>query len=265
MIALHLGESIMLGMTRFTSAVLPALFASALLATSASADTLLGVYAGVGQWQTEYSGNFGAAPIDFNDLNIDEETNNTYFIVLEHPLPILPNIRIQHVSLETQSEATLNEGFVFDDIAFPAGENAVTDIDLSHTDAVLYYEVLDNWVNLDLGLTLRAFEGDASVSSASTSLTETVELDAIIPMLYGKAKFDLPLTGWSIAASANLISYDSNSLNDYSAAIAYNSNLLIVFDLGVELGYRSMTLELDEKLNTDVELTGPYASFTVNF
>jgi len=236
-----------------------------LIAASASADTLLGVYVGVGQWQGEYSGNFGAVPVDIDDLNVGEESNNTYFIALEHPLPILPNIRIQHVSLETQSEATLNEGFIFDDIAFPAGENIVTDIDLSHTDAVLYYEVLDNWVNLDLGLTLRAFEGDASVTSVNTALSESVELDDVIPMLYGKAKFDLPLTGWSIAASANVISYDSNSLNDYSAAIAYHSDLLIVFDLGVELGYRSMKLELDEDINTDVEITGPYASFTVNF
>jgi outer membrane protein len=244
---------------------LAALSATCCFAMPSSADTIIGLYGGAGQWQSDYSGEAGSVAVSLEDLNIRDESNNVFYIALEHPIPLLPNIKVQQVSLDTAATSTLSEGFVFDELAFPAGTEVVTKLDLSHSDATLYYEILDNWVNLDLGLTLRAFDGEASVSSIDAGLTETVELDAIIPMAYGKAQFDLPLTGWSVSASANLVSYDGNELSDYSAALAYDSDVLIVFDVGVEIGYRAMTLKLEEDLDTDIELEGPYASVTFHF
>ncbi len=230
-----------------------------------AADTVLGIHAGVGQWQSDYSGETGSVPVSLEDLNISDENNNVFYLALEHPIPLLPNVLVQHVSLDSSGSSTLDEGFVFDEIAFPAGTEVHTRLDLSHNDATLYYEVLDNWVSLDLGMTFRAFDGEASVSSADASVSETVELDTIIPMAYGKAQFELPLTGWSVSAAANLVSYDGNELSDYSAALAWDSDVLIVFDVGVELGYRSLSLKLEKDLDTDIELEGPYASLRIRF
>ncbi len=232
---------------------------------STSADTVLGVDAGIGQWQSDYSGEVGSVSASLDDLNLTEENNNHFFVALEHPIPLLPNILVQKLSLDTSAASTLDSEFVFDDIAFPSGTAVVTQLDLSHTDAVLYYEVLDNWISLDLGLNLRMFDGSASISASETNLTEHVELDAVVPMAYGKAQFELPLTGWSVLAAANVVAYDDNEISDYSAAVSYRSDMLVVFDLGIEVGYRSMSLQLEEDLNTDIELEGPYASLTVHF
>ena len=49
----------------------------------------------------------------------------------------------------------------------------------------------DNVVDLDLGLTARLFDGEASLIGATQQ--ERVELDAVIPMLYGRAGIDLTL------------------------------------------------------------------------
>ena len=239
----------------------------AALAPLAQADTILGIYAGIGLWQADYGGDTGVESVDLDELGLDDENNNFFYVALEHPIPLLPNIRLQRTAIDSRESATLTRNFTLDDVTFSATDTVVTDLDLSHTDAVLYYEVLDNWVSLDLGLTLRAFDGEATVQSqTTTALRETVDLDAVLPMLYARAQFDLPFTGFSVGADANLITYDGHTLSDASAKIAYAFDATVI-DLGVELGYRRMALELDDldDLNADLTLDGPYAAVTLHF
>lgn len=237
------------------------------LAPLAQADTVLGVYVGAGQWNSEYGGNAGTVAVDLNELNIDEESNNFYYIALEHPVPLLPNILLQKTDITSSETATLTSNFTLDNESFSVNDEVTTDIDLTHTDATLYYEVLDNWVNLDVGLTLRAFDGQASVTSKTTLASETVDLDEVIPLLYIKTQFDLPFTGWSIAADGNAIGYSGDTFSDLSAKIAYNSDALPLLDLGIEIGYRRMALEVEDDGNLTADLTvdGPYAAVTLHF
>ena len=240
----------------------------AALAPLAQADTVFGVYAGVGQWNADFGGDAGTVSIDLEELNIEDETNNFFYIALEHPIPLLPNIKLQNTEITSEETATLTRTFTLDDQQFTVGEEVTTDVDLTHTDATLYYELLDNWINLDLGLTLRAFDGEATVISSTTSQSETVDLDEVIPLVYAKAQFDLPFTGWSIAADANAIGYSGDSFSDITAKIAYTSDALPLLDLGVELGFRRMALEVDDDdgdLNADLTIDGPYAAITLHF
>ncbi|TQV67684.1 TIGR04219 family outer membrane beta-barrel protein [Exilibacterium tricleocarpae] len=238
----------------------------AALAPLAQADTILGVYAGVGIWQADYGGDTGVDSIDLDELGLDDEDNNFFYVALEHPVPLLPNIKLQNTNVESEASATLTRDFTLDDVTFTATDSVVTDLDLSHTDVVLYYEILDNWVTLDLGMTLRAFDGEASVRSENTDRSETVDLDAVLPMAYAKAQFDLPFTGFSVGADANIITYDGNTLSDASAKVAYAYESLVV-DVGFELGYRRMALSLDDldDLEADITLDGPYAAITLHF
>ncbi len=239
----------------------------AALAPLAQADTVLGVYVGAGQWNSEYSGDAGTVAVDLSELNIDEENNNFYYIAVEHPVPLLPNIRLQKTDITSSETSTLTSSFTLDNESFSVNDEVSTDIDLTHTDATLYYEVLDNWVNLDVGLTLRAFDGEASVTSRTTSTSETVDLDEVIPLLYLKTQFDLPFTGWSIAADGNAIGYSGDTFSDLSAKISYNSDALPLLDLGVEIGYRRMALEVEDDgdLTADLTIDGPYAAVTLHF
>ncbi len=94
-----------------------------------------------------------------------------------------------------------------------------------------------------------------------------MELSGWLPMLYGKAQLDLPLTGWSVAAEASGIGYSGDAVLDYTVKIAYESDLIPFLGLGFEAGYRSLTLELEEldDLETDLEIKGPYAAVTMHF
>jgi outer membrane protein len=233
----------------------------ALLSPLAAADSILGVYAGAGQWQADYSGDAGDPSIDVNELGLSEEDNNFYYIALEHPVPIIPNIKLQKMDISSEQTAVIDQTFTIDGTTFTAGTEVATDFDLSHMDIVLYYELLDNWVNLDVGLNIRKFDGH--VVAVSEFETESVDLDEAIPLIYAKAQFDLPLTGFSVGLEGNVISYDDNRLTDYSAKLHYMFDS--VLDLGLEIGYREMSLEVDDDVEADMQLKGPYAALLFHF
>ncbi len=237
----------------------------AVLSPVALADTILGVYAGVGSWNADYDGDTGAVSVDLDELGLEDETNNFFYVALEHPIPFLPNIRVQHTNITSKEQGQLTTEFRLDDITFGADESVVTDLDLSHTDATFYYELADNWVNFDLGLTFRLFDGQASVSTLDGNISETAAQEGVVPMIYARAQFDLPLTGLSVGGAANVTAYRGNSLTDFSAYAAYAFDAVV--DLGVEVGYRRLQLELEDldDLETDLSLGGPYAALTMHF
>ncbi len=236
-----------------------------LLAGSASADTVLGIYAGAGVWQADLSGQAGNSLIDVDQLGLDDDNANFVYVALEHPIPLIPNLRLQQTQLDTSGSGELDADFKLDDVVFSGSSDVHSELQLDHTDVVLYYELLDNWVNLDLGLNVRNLDGELTVAGGGEK--ESVELSGWLPMLYAKAQFDLPTTGWSLAAEASGIGYSGDGLLDYTVKIAYESDLIPFLGLGLEAGYRSMTLDLEEldDLRTDLEVKGPYAAVTMHF
>ncbi|MEJ2681075.1 MAG: TIGR04219 family outer membrane beta-barrel protein [Gammaproteobacteria bacterium] len=229
------------------------------------ADMLLGIYAGVGGWQADYNGEFASegSNIDVDaDLAIDGDHQSFIYVALEHPIPLLPNVKISKTDLKNSSTTQLSSTISFEGSTFTSGESVETDLDLSHTDFVAYYEILDNWVSLDAGFTARHFTGDASITG--NTLAESADLDAWVPMGYLKAQFDLPLTGLYAGGEVNAISFNDNRITDYSLRIGFDTALR----LGVELGYRSMMLELkdvdDQDFVSDLEMDGAYLALTLH-
>lgn len=239
------------------------------LSPLAFSDTVLGIYAGGGVWQSDFSGQVGDVDqpaADLEDLGLDDQDNEFYFVALEHPVPLLPNIRLQHTDVSLSETSTISRSFVLDDVAYSINEQLVSDFDFSHTDATFYYELLDNWVNLDLGLTFRKFDGDLSLRSLTTGETASSRLDETVPLLYGKAQFNLPLTGFYVSAGGNFVSYDGSDMSDLQAAVGYMSDGLLL-DVGIEVGVRNFNIELDDvsDLDADMELEGAFASVYLHF
>lgn len=235
---------------------------SLIIASQASADTIFGIYAGAGSWQSEYSGKVGKPAASLNELGFDDNNNSFYYIALEHPIPLIPNIKLQHNDISSRQTGTPTNDFSLDSVSFLSGTSVTTDFDLSYTDAVLYYEILDNWLNLDLGLTVRKYSGELLAQSPNT--VERVDVDVTLPLGYARFQFDLPLTGFSAGLEANFINYSGNSVSDYSAKISYT--LDSVLDLGLEVGYKEASMKIDEDdVNTDIRLKGPYAAVAFHF
>lgn len=233
------------------------------------ADTLFGLYVGGGSIDYDLSGDFtdledGGTAVDFeDDLGLEGDAGNYLYITIEHGIPILPNIRVARSEIEESARSVLSRNITFDGITFPTGTPINSHFDVSHYDFTFYYKLLDNWVNLDLGLTARKFDGELSASSPLVSGTASETLDFTAPLLYGKAQFDLPLTGLYVGVEGNWIGVGGAQLYDLWGKVGYT----FAFGLGLEAGMRKMALELDdvEDLDADVTLDGTYLAATFHF
>ncbi|WNO10966.1 TIGR04219 family outer membrane beta-barrel protein [Teredinibacter sp. KSP-S5-2] len=246
-----------------------------LLTTGSAFADIVGIYAGGGVWGTELNGEIGettesAQPLDADDLGVDAEANTFFYVALEHPVPVIPNIKLMHSALKLEGETNNLAGTVVDldpdssEFIVPADGYVNTEVDFSHTDATLYYEILDNYISIDLGLTARALDGYARVSTHQD--VEEVEFDGVVPMLYLKGQFDLPFTGWYAGGHGNFLSIGDNEFTDLDVRIGYLTDGLGL-DFGFDIGYRQMKLVVDEssEAKADIEVGGPYLSVQMHF
>lgn len=213
---------------------------------------IIGASAGAYKWKQSWEGDVqsGADKIDMNeDLGYDDENGTSVYVAFEHPIPVLPNVRLQRTDLEISERNQLSRSFEFEGDIYTAADTVESTTDLTHTDATFYYEVLDNWVNLDVGLTVRMFDGE--IRLATTGREGSVELDAPVPMLYGNARFNLPFSGLYAQAVGNVISFGDNSVTDMAVGLGYE-----VAVVSLELGYRNFDVSLeddDEEANITVD------------
>ena len=248
--------------------LIPLILGLALPYSAAQADTIFGVYAGGGTQKFDFTGDFedtdfssAVGDIDLeDDLNYGDSSGTYVYIAIEHPVPFLPNVLLMSTELDQSETSEITRTISFDDETFTAGTEVDSTIDLSHVDATLYYELLDNWVNLDLGLTIRKFDGEIKLVSSTGNAQE--DIDFTIPLLYGKARFDLPLTGLYVSASGNWIGAGSNSFLDSIVTVGYESTI----GLGLEAGYRNISLSIDDDdFEADLAFSGIFAAATFHF
>lgn len=205
------------------------------MTTATQAATLLGLEVGATAWNTHNTLE------DKNGAKSKTKADAALGLhaAFEHPVPFLPNIRVEHLSNENDSKAL--------------GKSSTT----SHTDLTLYYELLDNWVNLDLGLTARAMGAEIDDGTAQ------YKADSTLGALYARAQFDLPLTGLSLGLVAQHdggLNGGGESLQDYNAYIQYK----LALGFGVTGGYRiqDYTLKYDgfTPAKQDHRIDGAYLS-----
>lgn len=233
-----------------------------LLTPLAHADRVFGVYAGVGGWISDYVGLVGKPEVSLKTLGAEENFGTTAYVAIEHAVPFVPNVKVQMTKMNADQQGYVPSTFSIGNTNFAAGTTIDSKFDLSHTDFTAYYQILDNWINFDLGVTYRKFDG--SFEATTTGQSKNLAIDLSVPMIYGKAQFDLPFTGMSWGIESHYTTYRNNSLNDHTIKISYLFDSAV--DVGVELGLRRMSFVLDDnELKADVITKGPYAALIAHF
>jgi outer membrane protein len=247
--------------------LIPLLVASLIPALS-SADTL-GVRVGANYWKYDIDGTAryktkdSANNIDVNkDLGYDDGSLGHYYISLEHPVPLLPNVRISKTDIDEDANGRLRQTVIYGDTVFPVNEEVSSKVQLDQTDITLYYSLLDTVVNLDLGLNAKYIDSKARISGA-VSGTQTADVSGWVPMGYAGVGVDLPLTGLSVSADGAYVKYQSSSFYDVTVRATYTSPWFV----GADVGYRKIKLDLDDFDDSyaDVEFDGPYAGLYLHF
>ncbi|MDO6682772.1 TIGR04219 family outer membrane beta-barrel protein [Oceanobacter sp. 5_MG-2023] len=234
----------------------------ALAPLSAQADLLFTVGAKASVWNADPTGQIDSdVSVEEDGLNMEEENGQQLTVFFEHPVPFIPNVKIKSTSLEVSGNGTVD--ITFADETFDGDVNST--IDLTHTDLTLYWglPLPIPFVDINFGVSGRQFDGYAEVKSASN--TETVDLDLVLPMVYGELKIDTPF-GLYASADINYVGYGDNKLSDISYGVGYLLPIPVV-DLGLEAGYRQMTLETDPDdidIETDLDVSGVYYGLSLS-
>jgi len=209
----------------------------ALLPLTGFTATVLGFQAGTGIWSQTPSGTISSIATGGDTLTETEKDESYTYFSLEHPVPLLPNFK--YATIATTS----------------AGNITNTVLDLDQTDATLYYEILDNVVSLDLGVTARKIEGVFTTGLGSETFSETV------PMIYAAAEIALPV-GFALVGEINTISSGDDKISDITAKLTYTTD----FNLGIEVGARKQTYDVNvEALQADIEFSGLFAGVYFKF
>lgn len=247
--------------------MLPVAAGLALASTSVNADTVLGGYIGAQAWNMQAEGGF-AQNDALAGFSFEKETNANFYAALEHPIPLIPNIKLARTSYDTAGTTILDNTFTFGDEVYTVNSQLQTTAELTTTDYTLYYELLDNdLVSLDVGLTGKQVDGEFLVVDADTQQRSFESFDVIVPMVYSRAAIGLPLTGLGVYVEGSFLSVDDNSLSDIQAAVTYNFMETLALDMTLQAGYRVTTLELEdvEDIFADLEFDGAFIGIEFDF
>ena len=209
-----------------------------------------------------------------NDLGWSSTQDAIVKAYFEHPLPFIPNIKLAYSNFNQSGDASVSS-FSWGGIVGLDG-TVDTSLELQMYDMTAYYELLDNVVEIDAGLTLRYLNGNMTVTPTadfnlpgfmpdlSVSAPQSTDIDMWMPLVYGKARFTIPTTDISLQIEANGMTYQDTTFYDYELSARYTFSM----GLGLEAGYKSMHLEsedLADGLVVDVDSSGPYAAVVWDF
>lgn len=240
----------------------------AMASTIVSADAL-GVWIGANYWDFDISGTArykskaSSDAIDVNDdLGYDDATQTSFYAIFEHPAPLIPNLKVVSTNIDEDANGTLTRNFTWGDVDFKINEDVHSEVQLDQIDVALYWRILDNVANLDVGINAKYIDIDATITGASSG-ADTADISGLVPMLYAGVGIDLPLTGLGVSADGAYVGYEGSNFYDYTVRATYDSPWF----LGVEAGYRKLKLDLDDFDDSyaDVEFDGPYLGAYVHF
>lgn len=247
--------------------LLSTLMLTALLPASIMAETAitLGTTFGTSDisGSLRYLSNDPADDIDINDdLGYQDDQPLNYYLQLEHPLPVLPNARINRIELDESASGQMTRTVNYGGSSFTIGENIDSSARVSQTDIILYYSIFDTVANVDVGLDARYLDSKTSLTG-SISGNESASVSGWVPMFYAGVGIDLPVSGLSFGADGSFTGYQDNRLYDLNVRASYTTD----WHVGADLGYRRMKLDLEDFDGSyaDVEFDGPYAGLFVTF
>jgi len=240
-------------------------FLTLVLSHVAQAD-ILGIYAGAGSWNHTAEGDMNHLGTDAdmkNEYGLEQDFSNFAYVAFEHPLPVIPNIRVSRYALESEGSKTVTttSEFTFAGTTYTNGTDITSKLRWDEEDVLLYYEFLDNMVSFDLGLGAKKVDAEFSVTAGG--VTNTHKIDETLPIYYTMVGVEIPGTGISFSVDTTRSFGKDSDIVQTNTRISY----LTSYRLGIEAGYRTskMALVNFDTVSGQLEFTGPFANVFLHF
>ena len=228
--------------------------------SSAHAATVLGFKVGADYWQADTTNAFNDDSGVAHSFN-DDSSQGSVWITVEHPMPFVPNVKIRQNSLESSSNIS-DADFTFNNNYFSGDLSVIND--LSNTDFVLYYDILDNdLVSVDLGAAYKLMSGSLRVADAGHP--EEVDIDTGIVMGYASAQ--VGMVGLGLFGFADvMLGVDESNVYDYGAGLGWQFDGLAV-DTSIRIGYREFNFDVSNfsDVSQNTSFKGAFAGVELSF
>ncbi|WP_095498023.1 TIGR04219 family outer membrane beta-barrel protein [Paraferrimonas haliotis] len=232
-----------------------------LASASASAD-VIGFKVGGDYWKADSEMAFADAGTPRQTFETDSESQMSLWLAIEHPVPILPNVMIRENRIETKGYAD-NADMRFDGQDFTGGVTA--DVNLSNTDFILYYELLDNdLIELDLGGAYKRFHSDfAILPDDEVGRRYSRDLSSGVAMAYARSQVKVP--GFGLYGFVDVMT-DGSKNYDYQGGVGWIFDT-IALDYKLRVGYREMGFEDTsfDSVNAKTNFKGAFAGIELHF
>ena len=247
--------------------ILTTLTCVVLLATTAAAD-ILRAEMGFGAWLQNPEGimSYSESGAD-GTYNSSEDDNTKGYIwaLVKHPVPVVPNLRLEYVSLEDKGLVT-GEFKKFD----TSGISTQMRYEMKQYDIIAYYNILDNtaWITVDIGFDIKVMDISYDVAPLATFAGYTGSETIAIPLAYARARVEIPSTDLGVETDVKYLKVGDSSVYDFRAKIDTTINISPVIQPGIEIGYRLQRIDIDESdadATLDLEFSGFYAGLMLRF
>lgn len=223
------------------------------LSLPVKADLLYGVYAEAGAsfQKTDSVSNVSDMSVALKGER-DSQISPFLNVKVEHPVPLIPNFRFYLDSFDYSADFKNTN---VDSIDFSSKEQVGT----------LYYEILDNYVSVDVGLSVRQIKTELSV--AGGPLSKSDDFSVVLPTVYASAEFAIPTTSFTLGAEYEGLSFDDNNYRLIRAYVAYELVDLVAADLSLKVGVMSRDVELSDLGGVDFsyETSAIFSSLQIHF
>lgn len=173
-----------------------------------------------------------------------DSDNQTLSFAVEHPLPLIPNIRyVKHSDINLGTDNLIT-----------------TDLEIGRQDLTLYYELLNNDVlHLDLGAGVTSFDSRFSIANVGA-----VHEQSTGGHLYAKAMAPLfTESGFGLYAEATAATVSGISIGQAQAGISYTVSLAAL-DLRAFAGYQATSYDDIAGLGVDYKQDGVQFGFEID-
>ena len=204
----------------------------------------------------------------------EDKTAGYLYIMIKHPIPVVPNVRFEYVGVKSGGEIL----YLFDSgipLVNPVELTAESQLFLTQYDSILFYNLLDNtfWMTFDLGVDIKYVTTQYYVPDLNVDETS----DSIIPMAYLRGRIEAPFVPLGLESDVKYITDGTSTVYDIRVKVDYTFEMNAALSPGIELGYRTQKFKVyGEESNylgdvfsgqsdTDVTFSGVYGGITVKF
>lgn len=246
----------------------------ATLSATLSAD-FIRVEAGLGVWNQTNVGFVEVNDDDSSgrDTSDEVEKANVYlWAYVKHPLPMIPNLRVEYSKVESEGHG---DGTFSGVSVSQIDGDLPTTLEMTQIEVIPYYNVVDNtfWATLDVGIAIK-FMDYSAIGSYQNSRYSAMEAEIynesdsfIVPLPYLRARAEIPGTELGVEAVVKYGAYDGNTFSDMNIKVDYTFDTF-AFQPGIEIGYREIVMDAasdDDSVIIDLDFSGLYFGVMARF